>query len=489
MMSDAAASSTSEILKNQLYLGNVAAVKCPDTRKKLGITHVVSVCHEYCPENGTSDTHLHIPVQDTEYEDLLIYLPKTTHFIQNALEEGGRVLVHCVMGVSRSTTVVAAFLMKHKKMDARSALRYIKQRRLQAHPNYGFIKQLDTYSKCQFDPCPTNPVYRSWKKRQEQDVTSFLNQLVDTVSIIPEKLLLSSDFPEDARQAESLLADLGITHVLSISPAELPLSALSATLKSENHHYHINVRNNVKEDLLLAMPGAMQFVEEAMADGLVLVHSLMEVRACTIACACLMKQRNLAPDEAYALIEDSLPLFNPTVKFSRNLELFDACGYQPTRDHSIVQEWLSSNGPEIGSSQSPGFSPESSRRPSGSIIKSTSSISFPKDLRSTTTSREAAISSGSSAPPSSYLSQPMHKRPTSSSRMCNQNHMSPPDTDLGARAKDILSNTGFDLTEFADALKEIEGRPCTSSKKRGNGVQKDVHSPQRKQRAAQSMYC
>lgn len=88
---------------------SVAAVKSPDTRKELGITHVVSVCHEYCPENGTSDTHLHIPVQDTEYEDLLIYLPKTTHFIQNALEEGGRVLVHCVMGVSRSTTVVAAF--------------------------------------------------------------------------------------------------------------------------------------------------------------------------------------------------------------------------------------------------------------------------------------------------------------------------------------------------------------------------------------------
>lgn len=34
------------------------------------------------------------------------------------------------------------------------------------------------------------------------------------------------------------------------------------------------------------MPGAIQFVEEAMTDGLVLVHSLMEVRACTIACAC-----------------------------------------------------------------------------------------------------------------------------------------------------------------------------------------------------------
>jgi dual specificity phosphatase 12 len=94
-------------------------------------------------------------------------------------------------------------------MDARSALRYIKQRehlnqlllfseystmtlgRPQVHPNYGFIKQLDTYAKCQFEPCKTNPVYRSWKKKQRQDVTSFLNQLVDTISIIPEKLLLN----------------------------------------------------------------------------------------------------------------------------------------------------------------------------------------------------------------------------------------------------------------------------------------------------------
>lgn len=74
--------------------------------------------------------------------------------------------------------------------------------------------------------------------------------------------------------------------MLSISPADIPPSAVSATLKSENHYYHIDVRNNAKEDLLLAMPGAMQFIEEAMAGGLVLVHSLMEVRACTIACAC-----------------------------------------------------------------------------------------------------------------------------------------------------------------------------------------------------------
>lgn len=50
-----------------------------------------------------------IPVQDTEYDDLLVHLPQACQFIQAALDEGGRVLVHCVMGISRSATVICAF--------------------------------------------------------------------------------------------------------------------------------------------------------------------------------------------------------------------------------------------------------------------------------------------------------------------------------------------------------------------------------------------
>lgn len=50
-----------------------------------------------------------IGVQDTEYDDLLIHLPNACQFIQAALDEGGKVLVHCVMGVSRSATVICAF--------------------------------------------------------------------------------------------------------------------------------------------------------------------------------------------------------------------------------------------------------------------------------------------------------------------------------------------------------------------------------------------
>lgn len=76
--------------------------------KDLGITHVLSVCPDYPPATGVTD-HLAIPVQDSEYEDLLIHLPKACAFIQKALDQNGKILVHCVMGVSRSSTVVCAW--------------------------------------------------------------------------------------------------------------------------------------------------------------------------------------------------------------------------------------------------------------------------------------------------------------------------------------------------------------------------------------------
>jgi dual specificity phosphatase 12 len=77
-----------------------------DYREKLGITHVVSVCTD-CSSTGPN--HLVISVDDNEYEDILVHMPKAVEFTHRALEEGGKVLVHCVMGVSRSPTIVAAY--------------------------------------------------------------------------------------------------------------------------------------------------------------------------------------------------------------------------------------------------------------------------------------------------------------------------------------------------------------------------------------------
>lgn len=75
------------------------------------ITHIVSVCSDpipaEVPESGIY--HLRIPVEDVDFADLLIHLPRACHFIDQAIKSEGVVLVHCHQGLTRSATVVAAY--------------------------------------------------------------------------------------------------------------------------------------------------------------------------------------------------------------------------------------------------------------------------------------------------------------------------------------------------------------------------------------------
>ena len=88
------------------HIYSLSAALSVEQRDRLSITHIVSVCPDY---PSTGPRHLTISVQDSELDNLLIHLPEACRFIQNALEQGGRILIHCVMGISRSTTVLAAY--------------------------------------------------------------------------------------------------------------------------------------------------------------------------------------------------------------------------------------------------------------------------------------------------------------------------------------------------------------------------------------------
>lgn len=48
-------------------------------------------------------------MEDSAGEDLLVHLPGLCDYIEESLGKGEKVLVHCVMGVSRSVTAVAAY--------------------------------------------------------------------------------------------------------------------------------------------------------------------------------------------------------------------------------------------------------------------------------------------------------------------------------------------------------------------------------------------
>lgn len=71
---------------------------------------MLSMCSDY---PSMSPGHLTIPLEDTEHEDILLHLPAACKFIEDSLAGGGKVLVHCVMGISRSATVICAYCKRY----------------------------------------------------------------------------------------------------------------------------------------------------------------------------------------------------------------------------------------------------------------------------------------------------------------------------------------------------------------------------------------
>jgi len=332
------APSIDAVIDDNVYIGNLSAAQSHDLLARLGITHMLSVCPDY-PSKGPG--HVIIPVEDSEYEDLLIHMPEACQFIQTALDEGGKVLVHCVMGISRSAAVVCAYLMYSRHLAASAAITYVRQRRPQVLPNYGFVKQLHVFESCSYGPRRTTPAYISWKRRQTQDVRSYLNKISDTVPIIRDKLFMTSDFPRDPTQAESLLLEFGITHQFSIAPAQ-PLSTAISSVKQ----YHFSISERKKDALLLSLSDICKQISDAIDHGgLVLVHSQVESKACIAVCAYLMYSQHVSVSKSLSILGNALPLFTPTANLTRHLELFTACNFAPTSDHPAVQEWIGERGP------------------------------------------------------------------------------------------------------------------------------------------------
>lgn len=57
------------------------------------------------------------------------------------MSSSAKVLVHCVVGVSRSATLVLAYLMLHQQLSLRQAVITVRERRW-VFPNRGFLHQL-----------------------------------------------------------------------------------------------------------------------------------------------------------------------------------------------------------------------------------------------------------------------------------------------------------------------------------------------------------
>ena len=81
---------------------------------------------------------------DNKEQNLLSIFKETSTFIEQGAAAGG-VCVNCYAGVSRSVTVVMAFLIDHRGMSTDDALALIRKTRREAKPNEGFMGQIQQY--------------------------------------------------------------------------------------------------------------------------------------------------------------------------------------------------------------------------------------------------------------------------------------------------------------------------------------------------------
>jgi hypothetical protein len=106
-----------------------------------GITHVINVSPWGNP-HADSFTYLKLDIRDDELEPIHKHFGKVCRFTCDALMKGGNVLFNCAAGISRSPTLVMAFLIRKRRMSFQEALHTCFSARNCIDPNSGFIRLL-----------------------------------------------------------------------------------------------------------------------------------------------------------------------------------------------------------------------------------------------------------------------------------------------------------------------------------------------------------
>lgn len=161
----------SEIIQH-LYLSNWFTSDNPEVLKKYNIKAIISL--ETRPKsdqvlnyyNSNDIDHMYIYIPDIPNANISEHFDETYQFIKNHISVGDNVLVHCMAGISRSSTIVLNYLLRNVYESnpalafennytyddsvqkscpcniLKNTLDYVRKQRPIVNPNNGFMKQL-----------------------------------------------------------------------------------------------------------------------------------------------------------------------------------------------------------------------------------------------------------------------------------------------------------------------------------------------------------
>lgn len=133
-----------------LYIGDIHSARDEKLLKTHGITSVLSAvdgCKEDYPDIKCRNHEL-ISVLDAPTNSMLPHLRTVFDFISTHLKSGSGVLVHCISGISRSSTAIISYLLlQHPDLDLDNALGILQEKYANAAPAEWFMRELRLLDK------------------------------------------------------------------------------------------------------------------------------------------------------------------------------------------------------------------------------------------------------------------------------------------------------------------------------------------------------
>jgi len=218
---------------------------------RTNITHVLNLAHdvnlkdgfrevytEYNRERGLPFVYKKISFGDTADQNILPELDGALQFISEAhsSNEQHHVLVHCAQGVSRSASVVLAYLMKYERMSLRQAYDHVRERRTVADPRKEFVDQL-AHFECQLfeldEPTLTGAIAFEGRTLLNLDDPMPMLQEGQKESVSAKEPQQASAVPQDDNEAENDMVEEDISNKPARTAA-LSYESVSDWYKDEN---------------------------------------------------------------------------------------------------------------------------------------------------------------------------------------------------------------------------------------------------------------
>jgi len=165
---------------DRIYLGNAYTAAHLSCLKELKISSVINVSKEipcYWEKEAGFD-YLQIPVEDDSQASLSSYWPSVMSFIERVEREKPleNILIHCLLGRSRSASLVVHYLMHRHAKPFQEALDTVVRLRPIVRLNQNFVRELSQSSLQSFPLFPSSPPSLLPSSSSSSGVLSFVRQ-------------------------------------------------------------------------------------------------------------------------------------------------------------------------------------------------------------------------------------------------------------------------------------------------------------------------